>query len=258
MGQDQRVHLLVRKLEVRPLTDLYSHDMNEDKIVVITGSSRGIGLSISNEFTNNGWKTVGINRSKCETTDECLCADLSVDRGIEDAALYIRSVRPHVLINNAGANKIQRVDDLDGETVDWLYRLNQKAPLMLARAACSVENRRLTSIINIGSIWGQIGCEGRVVYGMTKAAISSMTRHLASELKHRGVKVNAIAPGFTETGLTAQTASDPVLKPYMQRSAPKQIMDPEEIAKMCIFLANDRITAMNGQTITIDGGLTYG
>ena len=232
--------------------------LEEDRVVVITGSSKGIGKHIAAAFVLQGWKVYGINRSECATSCDCLCADLATDEGIETSAAYVKDVRPHVLINNAGTNKIQMVGAISSDTVDALFRLNQKAPLILSSAAIGQDNSRLYSIVNIGSIWGQIGCKGRTVYGMTKAAVSSMSRHMACELKESGVIVNTIAPGFVNTELTAKSEGDLELEQYKNRAGPKKIMDPAEIVETCLFLSSKRVCAINGQTIIVDGGVTYG
>jgi len=240
-----------------------------DSIVLVTGSSRGIGLAVAEKFLSNGARVVlNCDKSVSEMEDAaaklnagpnvfCVRADVSIYgecRRMFDEILY-RYGRIDVLVNNAG---VSRVDTLHrtGETeTDEIIGTNLKAAIYCSRlASADMLKRNRGSIINISSVWGETGASCETVYSASKGGLNAFTRALAKELGPSGIRVNAVACGIIETRMNSWLTGDERAA-LAERIPLGRFGAPAEIAELAFFLASDAASYITGQVINADGGL---
>ena len=204
--------------------------------ILITGTSRGIGKAIAEMFLKNGHEVFGIDREEASIEDKSYTHYL-VDIRDYDRLPDIEGV--NILINNAGT---QNGDDID---------INLKALIHITEKYGVQKNIR--SILNIGSASAHTGSEFPE-YCASKGGVISMTKAMARELAGRGITVNAVAPGFIETDMTAVLPEE--AKSSMAASIPLGRMGrPEDVAEAVAFLAGDGAAYITGQVLAVDGGM---
>jgi NAD(P)-dependent dehydrogenase (short-subunit alcohol dehydrogenase family) len=165
-----------------------------------------------------------------------------------------------VLVNDAAIMGGQPIEDLSIEFIDTMYRINFRAPVLLAQAFARQFDGALGTgrIINLASIGGLRAQHAHVAYGSLKAALASATMHLAQELGPRGITVNAIAPGSIKTGHEIppdrRERVDALRARYVERAALGRLGEPDEVACVATFLASGASSYVTGQTIVVDGG----
>lgn len=162
--------------------------------------------------------------------------------------------RLDVLINNAGVSHHGLLMDMSEETYDWIMDTNLKGAFNVTRHALPHLLRTQGSILTISSIWSAHGAANEVVYAMSKAGLNAFTKSLAKEVGPMGVRVNAVAPGLIDTQMNDRLSAKE--KEAMVCSLASHRMGTgEDIAKACVFLLSEEAAYINGQIITIDGGL---
>lgn len=217
------------------------------KTALITGSSRGIGLSIRRKFDEEGIDVVAPDRNDLD-----LLSSPSIDA-------YVSSLgRPiDILINNAGINIIQPLAEVSDDNIQASIQINLLAPFRLARAlAPGMKERGYGRIVNISSVWAMVTKMGRAPYSMAKAGLGGMTRTFAVELASSNVLVNAVAPGYVDTELTRQNNTDEQIEGIKKLIPIGRLAAPEEIAEVVAFLASEKNSYITGQVIVVDGGFT--
>ena len=241
----------------------------KDKNILITGASRGIGKSTAEIFAHEGANLILLARNEQQLQD--LKQELSSDRDnqiltylcdvsnqsqVKSIFSHLRSQKISIdaVVNNAGIMKDAMLTMASEELMHEIYNVNVFGSMFIAQQASKfmIKNRR-GSIINMSSIVGTNGNKGQTVYASSKAAIIGFTKSLSKELAPFGIRVNAIAPGFIETDMTAGMDS----KFYDQNKsmiAMGRMGKPEDIAKVALFLASDLSDYVTGQIIGVDGG----
>lgn len=231
---------------------IYTQNMLDSDVmdfeVLITGGSRGIGKEIVNIYSRAGYKIYAPSRDELDLADPS-----SVERFIVGNSHRFFGI----IINNAGVNHINTIENIVDEDLDDMMNINLLSPLRLIRGFVpNMKNHKFGRIVNVGSIWGIISKPGRAGYSVTKHGIHGLTKTLALELAADGILVNTVAPGQTMTELTMRNNSAKEIE-QMERDIPiGRLADPDEIARVVFFLGNEDNTYITGQELVVDGGLS--
>jgi len=243
------------------------------KVVLITGSTRGIGKAFAMGFAKEGAEIIvhGRNLEKAKAVAEeikpfgarafAVAGDVSlsgdVSKIVEDAVHEFGRI--DILINNAGVNPfILEAEKIKEEGWDQVMDINLKGVFL----CCQAVGKKMIEqgggkIINISSAVGFLGEQGFLPYAVSKAGVMMLTRVLAYEWSKYHISVNAIAPGLVAGGMNAPILNkDPLVKGLSEQVPLKRLGRPEEIVNLALFLASDEATYINGTTILADGGMT--
>ena len=241
-----------------------------DRVAIVTGSARGIGRAIALKLAEVGAKVVVNDLGEASavngTVEEiramnreslAVLADVSlspdVDRLVEETLASYGQI--DILVNNAGITRDQLLMRMSDEDWDKVINVNLKSVFLCTRAALRpMIKQRWGRIINIASIVGLIGNPGQANYASAKAGIIGFTRTIAREVASRGITVNAIAPGFIDTGMTQQL-QESRRQELMQRIPLGFLGTPRDVAEAVAFLASEEARYITGQVLSVDGGL---
>ena len=249
----------------------------EGRLAVVTGASRGIGEAITAAFAREGATVVMASRKQAGLDAAAVAiAEQVPGARLDPRALHVGRIDdigpwwdavveahgvPSILVNNAGTNPYFG-PMIGTERGAWhkTFEVNLEGPFEMTRQLVS---RHLgaggseASVISVASILGQRAAPLQGVYGMTKAALISMTQTLAVELGQTGIRLNAIAPGIVDTRLAGALTADKAILAELTKATPlHRIARPGEIAGLAVYLASDESSFVTGQTFTVDGGLT--
>src|ERR1043165_2506247 len=246
--------------------------MLKDKVIVVTGASRGIGEAIARAAIDAGARVALASRKQADLDQ--VASSLPADRPIAPAchtgksgdvdAMFARAVerfgRVDGLVNNAATNPyFGPLIDTPDAAIDKTFEVNVKGYLYCARALVRHvrERGRGGAIVNIATVAGLRAAIMQGIYGASKAAVISMTQTLASELGGSGIRVNAIAPGLVETRFASALGNNPaILKQVVGRTPIGPPAQPPELAGAAIYLLSDAASFTTGTTLVVDGGLT--
>ncbi len=241
----------------------------KDKIVVVTGSTRGIGKTIALTFAREGATSIIIGRN-AQTADhvrdefhkqgfkaESFGCDVTNTENVEKMVNKIldKFGRVDILVNNAGItrdNLLLRMSEADWDEV---INVNLKSVFCVTKIIAKVMlKQKKGKIISISSIIGITGNSGQANYAATKAGIIGFTKSVAKELASRNITVNAIAPGYIATDMTAQL-KDNAREDILKNIPLGRLGKSEDVAGICLFLASEESSYITGQTIVVDGGM---
>ena len=241
----------------------------KDKVALITGGARGIGRAIALAFAREGADIViaDVNQEEAEKTAGDIEAlgrkslpilmDVTNYAKVEEALNKIldKFGKVDILVNNAGITKdglLLRMNEADWDAV---IDVNLKGTFNCTKAVSKAMIKQHSGkIINIASIIGIIGNAGQANYSASKAGIIALTKTAAKELATRNINVNAVAPGFIQTEMTARLSED--IKQKMKEAIPlNKFGSPDDVAAVCLFLASEAANYITGQTIVVDGGM---
>lgn len=234
------------------------------KTALITGASRGIGRAIALRLAEQGAQLVlhcNKNRLRLEEMVSKISQPSTIIQGDLAKVSEIKKMfgelggRPlHILVNNAGIWKNTPLDSTAPETLDELVAVNLKSVFWVTQSALPMlqEGAR---VINVSSVAARIAVARRSVYGATKAAVEALTRSLALELAPRKILVNAVAPGYVETDMTADHFADTAVRDRALKRHPLgRLGIPDDVADVVEFLCSDGAQFITGQVINVSGG----
>jgi len=242
----------------------------ENKIALVTGGSRGIGKSIALTFADAGATVILTYRSS--SAEAQAVVDEIKGKGHEasafqaDAANFTQAKelvdriveqykRLDILVNNAGITKDTLLMRMNEEDWDVVINTNLKSVFNFTKAVVrQMLSQRSGKIINMTSVVGLMGNAGQANYAASKAGIIGFTKSIAKELGSRNIQVNAVAPGFVDTDMTAKL-NDEQKKALAEQIPLKRTAKPEEIARVVMFLASPEADYITGQVICVDGGM---
>lgn len=243
----------------------------DSRVVVVTGGSRGIGRSVALRFAEEGATIVIVHYDPDnEASEETLAAleqkgvkseshraDVSSNQA--SAALFddilSRFERIDVLVNNAGITRDTLLMRMSEQDWDAVLNVNLKSVFNCTQAVIrSMLKQRQGCIVNISSVVGQIGNAGQANYAASKAGIMGLTKTVARETAARGIRVNAVAPGFVDTEMTA-ALPEKVINSFIQQIPMGRIGKPGEVAEVVYWLCSDGAAYMTGQVIHVNGGM---
>lgn len=218
---------------------------NPDKTVLITGASRGIGRAIHQTLVETG-----LHRILAPTRKDM---DLNDPKSINRYLQGIPGV--DILINNAGINILEEVDEINDDSLKQMLAVNLEAPLRIVRGVVPhMKSQKYGRIVNISSIWGLRSKEMRTLYSMTKFGLNGMTKALARELGPYNILVNSVCPGYVNTELTQKNIG-PNERQLIRKAIPLcRFAEPSEISAFIKFLVSAENTYITGQLLVIDGG----
>lgn len=229
----------------------------EGQVVLITGGTRGIGREIAAEYAALGAETIITGRDEFAGGDfHFLSVDFTDAASVDAFLSRLESMdRIDVLVNNAGINRINPIDETKREDWEAIRAVNLDGPFLVTRAVSRIMKRqRYGRIVNIASIFGVISKAGRVLYSMSKYGLRGLTVGSAIDLAPYGVLVNTVSPGFVQTELTRSILSQAEIEELARQVPVGRFAEPAEIARVVLFLTSRQNTYLTGQNIVVDGG----
>ena len=238
------------------------------KTVIVTGAGSGIGAATVRLFSGEGANVVafGLGQEKMDASiaglpqdrtiavagDTSIAADVA---GVVATALD-RFGALDVLVNNAGI--VVQGDVTATSNEDWtrVMTVNVTGYFLMAKAAIPELKKTKGAIVQTSSVSGLGGDWGMAAYNASKGAVTNLTRAMALDLGKDGVRVNAVNPSFTETGMTKGMKDEAILAKFMERIPMKRVAQPDDIAKVILFLASDDAGFVTGVNLPVDGGLS--
>ncbi len=243
--------------------------MNEKRVAIVTGGSRGIGAAIVRKLAKDGLHVVAIARNMDKLqgvinevtsaggTAEAVVVDIADSKALADAIDKIGDAhgRIDVLVNNAGITRDGLLLRMEDEDFDVVINTNLKSAFVAIRSAARMMMRSKTGrIVNISSVAGVVGNAGQANYSASKAGLIGLTKTVAKELSGKGITSNAVAPGFIVTDMT-DVLNDRIKDAVKQFIPLKRFGEAHEIAAVVGFLASPEAGYVTGQVLCVDGGM---
>lgn len=239
-------------------------------LAVVTGGAGGIGSAIVKAFAQKGYNVaVCFHSSKAAAEDLAyeitrgggMAVAFSADLTNENEVLRLKEDITNrlgfadVLVNNAGVSSEMLFTDVSTDEYDRVMGTNVKSAFLMTRVFLpDMVHEKKGCIINVSSMWGQVGGSCEVVYSASKAALIGMTKALAKEVGPSGIRVNCIAPGVIDTAMNAMH-SEETMEALKEETPLGRIGTPEDVANAAIFLASPRASFMTGQVLGVNGGM---
>jgi len=234
----------------------------DNKNVLVTGATRGIGNKIANDMLSAGANVIATG-----TSDESLhllndkfnkiCVDFLNPNSVKKFIDFLSDTQIDICINNAGINKISPIVDIDQNDWSNIIEVNLTTPFKIIKTISrNMIKNNYGRIINISSIWGTIGKEQRVCYSSSKFGIMGLTLSAAAELAKYNVLINSVSPGFTLTDLTRNVLGEVEMNRISKTIPMRRMAEPSEISNVVMFMCSNFNSYISGQNIIVDGGFT--
>ncbi|WP_324825531.1 elongation factor P 5-aminopentanone reductase [Sinanaerobacter sp. ZZT-01] len=241
--------------------------------IIITGASRGIGKACAEIFAEEGWQVViGYHKSEVEAkrleasllekgfSVQAIQADVTKQEEVKQMFSKARATfgKVDALVNNAGISQFRLFTDMTEQEWDQMFDIHCKGAFFCTQ--CALEDMissKSGSIVNVSSMWGQVGASCEVHYSASKAALIGLTKALAKELGPSNIRVNCIAPGVIETDMMKSVSGE--IKQVLCEETPLMRMgSAQEIAKAILFLSSEKASFITGQVLGVNGGFVIG
>lgn len=246
-----------------------NNNLLENKVVIVTGAGRGIGQAMAELFAENGAVVYandvreGTVEEWCGSVNESasgeirpLYFDITDDQEVKAAVMQVKKACGHIdgLVNNAGVEFNELIGMIDRKHMRMMFDVNVFGTVNMLEIVSRVMGRQEKggSIVNIASMTALRGNRGQMIYSATKGAVISLTKSAAKELADKKIRVNAIAPGLTNTAMMQQ-ADPEKLKSRIDNICMGRLAEPEDIAGACMFMLSDLSEYVSGQILAVDG-----
>lgn len=234
-----------------------------NKKVLITGGTRGIGCEIAKAFHKLNATVVITGTNDTFSTDEFSAnyEKLFINKNSNWKNQIDSIINKYngfdICINNAGINKVNRIEETNYEDLEDVILTNLSAPIYITSLISKkmIRNKK-GSIINIGSIFGTVSKMGRNPYTATKSGIIGVTKTMAIDLAEYNILVNCVSPGFVDTQLTREVLGEEQMKIMSEKIPMRRLAKTQDITSIILFLSSNFNTYITGQNITVDGGFT--
>lgn len=242
--------------------------MIKDKVAIVTGGTRGIGLEVARKFLQNGAKVALFGKK--EDTVKTALEDLKAENedyqvigfhtnlaNEEEVVSVFKEIKDtygkiDILVNNAGISSSTKIDDFSVLEYDKIMDLNVKAMFICSKSAVPYLKETKGVILNTSSMVSIYGQPAGLMYPASKFAVNGMTKSLARELAGFGIRVNAVAPGITNTDMVKKLPKE-MIEPLIKSIPLGRIGEPEDIANAFLFLASDMASYITGVVLSVDG-----
>ena len=246
-----------------------NYNLLEGKVILVTGAARGIGRAMAEVFAKNG-AVVYANDVREGTVEEWnaevnasvsgeirpLYFDIASEAEAKKAVMAIKKECGHIdgLVNNAGVEFNELIGMISRDNMEKMFTVNVFGAINMLQIVSRIMQRQENggSIVNIASMTALRGNRGQLVYSATKGAVVSMTKSAAKELAAKKIRVNAIAPGLTNTAMMQQ-ADPEKIQSRIDNICMGRLAEPEDIAKACMFMLSDLSEYVSGQILAVDG-----
>jgi len=240
---------------------------HQKKVALITGGTNGIGSEIAKTFVNNDYKVLitGTNKKKIDLINSknnsdfrAFQSDFKDNESLKKLIQKLNRINKiDVLVNNAGINKIDNFIKTKNKDFSMIQSVNLKAPYQISKCVIKkMEKNNFGRIVNISSIFGKLSRGKRSLYSMSKFGLHGLTVSLSAELSNKNILTNTVSPGFINTDLTKRILSKKEMKDLARNVPIGRFGEPEEIARLVLFLCSEENSYITGQNIFIDGGFT--
>ena len=242
----------------------------KDEVVLVTGSTRGIGLGVAQAFAAKGALVIIMGRNQQQAQEvaaqikaqghlaDAFGCDVTSLANVQETVNKILDIhkRIDILVNNAGIARDNLLLRLDENDWDEVIKVNLKGTFNVTKTVAKAMLRaKKGKIINIASVIGMMGNVGQANYAASKAGIIAFSKSVAREFAYRNITVNVVAPGYIRTDMTAKISEAVRLK-VLEHIPLSRFGEVADVAGVCLFLASPAANYITGQTIVVDGGLT--
>ena len=241
------------------------------KTALITGASRGIGKKAAELFAENGYAVI-INYNKSEENALKLVSEIRAKGGTamavkgdvsnpDEVSLMMKKISENfssvdVLVNNAGISLQKMLTETTLEEWDNIFGITARGTFLVTKSVLPMMiSKKCGSIINISSIWGNVGASCEVAYSSAKSALIGFTKALAKEVGPSGIRVNCLCPGVIDTDMNKMHSKE-TLSSLCDETPLMRIGTPSEVAETILFLASEKSSFITGQVFSVDGGMT--
>lgn len=239
------------------------------KVIIVTGAGRGIGQAMATLFAENGAIVYAGDIQQGSVDEWCgdvnvdICGevrplyfDVSSESQVRTAVMQVKKDCGHIdgLVNNAGIEFNELIGMINHDNMEKMFSVNVYGTINMLQMVSRIMGKQETggSIVNIASMTALRGNRGQLVYSATKGAVVSLTKSAAKELAEKKIRVNAIAPGLTNTAMMRQANKDK-LQGRINNICMGRLAEPEDIAKACVFMLSDLSEYVSGQVLAVDG-----
>ncbi|MFN8034692.1 MAG: SDR family NAD(P)-dependent oxidoreductase [Acidimicrobiia bacterium] len=244
-----------------------SNDRITGRTALVTGAASGIGRACARRFHQEGARVIGLDLAAGDdpAVERWLVADVADEAAVAGAVQAAHETLGNfdILVNAAGVGGAATAGDLDEAEWDRIVGVNLKGTWLVSKHVVNhmVRDVRGGSIVNLASIEGVEAFQGQTAYNVSKAGVILLTKNMAVDYGHLGIRVNCLCPGLVETPMTAMLHEDWLRKVY-DRFVEQHMMlrsgQPEEVAAAALFLASDDASFVTGHALVVDGGFTAG